>query len=96
LDVKLRFLPGDVVFFRSCVLQHFIRATVGERSSLVFFSHSSPDTITQNAKFLEQDSPELKEAIESKQQKLAKQRAEVALRRIQMRTIFSNKRRRLD
>ncbi|PVH80933.1 hypothetical protein DL98DRAFT_654382 [Cadophora sp. DSE1049] len=40
LNLKLRFLPGDVIFFRSCALQHFINTTTGERSSLVFFSHS--------------------------------------------------------
>jgi hypothetical protein len=62
LDVKLRFLPGDIIIFRSCILQHFIRTTIGERSSLVFFSHSSADTTVQNARYMEEGSGELYKA----------------------------------
>lgn len=63
-DVKIRFLPGDVVSFRSSVMSHFVHSnTIGPRSSLVF-SHSSPAQRTQNARYLPQTSSSLKNAIE--------------------------------
>ncbi|KAK0122410.1 hypothetical protein ONS95_010649 [Cadophora gregata] len=57
LDLKLRFLPGDVIFFRGCALQHFINTTVGERSSLVFFSHSGPNSKEGGSKHVTYDYP---------------------------------------
>lgn len=75
LDVKLRFLPGDIILFRSCILQHFVRATIGERSSLVFFSHSSAETRVQNAQFMEEGSEELEKARQEQEDALAKKRA---------------------
>jgi predicted 2-oxoglutarate/Fe(II)-dependent dioxygenase YbiX len=66
LDVKLRFLPGDVIMFRSAVLQHFIRATIGERSSCVFFSYTDPHSIKQNTHYLEEDDPSYQQAIADK------------------------------
>ena len=41
LGVKLDFKPGDIIFFRSRLLEHFITDFVGERSSLVFFTHEN-------------------------------------------------------
>ena len=76
LELKLRFLPGDVVFFRSCVLQHFVRQTIGERSSLVFFSHSSPRTISQNVRYMAANDPivewarQKRVSVEGKKQKM--------------------------
>lgn len=48
LDVKLAFQPGDVVFFRSAVLEHFIAPCTLPRSSFVFFSHSNAENLVQN------------------------------------------------
>ncbi len=39
LGIKLLFQPGDVVFFRSALLKHYILSFKGERTSFVFFSH---------------------------------------------------------
>lgn len=39
LGIKLDFKPGDVIFFRSRLLEHFVGSFEGERSSLVFFTH---------------------------------------------------------
>ena len=48
IDVKLAFQPGDVVFFRSAVLEHFIAPCTLPRSSFVFFSHSNAENLVQN------------------------------------------------
>ncbi|KAE8440977.1 hypothetical protein EG329_006140 [Mollisiaceae sp. DMI_Dod_QoI] len=66
LNLKVRFLPGDLIFFRIAVLQHFIRATVGERSSVLFFSHSGPRNISQNARYMSEDDERYQAAIDSK------------------------------
>lgn len=59
LDVNITFLPGDVIFFRSSLLEHFVRKYVGTRSSLIFFSQTDPKIpLTQNARFTEQGSKE--------------------------------------
>lgn len=61
---RCQFLPGDVVLFRSALLQHFVQAAVGQRSSLVFFSHSSLRNRCQNAKYMKDD--EYEAAMEKK------------------------------
>lgn len=59
LDVNITFLPGDVIFFRSSLLEHFVRKFVGMRSSLIFFSQTDPKIpLTQNARFIEPGSEE--------------------------------------
>jgi len=71
LDLKIRFLIGDSVFFRSCVLQHFVRCTIGERSSTVFFSHSCPTTITQNIGDMSPGDPRFQSALKEKALRVA-------------------------
>lgn len=39
LELRIPFQPGDVVVFRSTLLEHYILPYEGERSSIVFFSH---------------------------------------------------------
>ena len=39
LKMKFKFQPGDVIFFRSTVLEHYVLPFVGDRTSLVFFTH---------------------------------------------------------
>ena len=41
LQVKLDFKPGDIIFFRSRLLEHFVTDFQGERSSMVFFTHEN-------------------------------------------------------
>ena len=41
LRLKIAFKPGDVIFFRSAILQHFILPFDGKRTSFVFFSHAN-------------------------------------------------------
>ena len=41
LRVKLDFKPGDIIFFRSRLLEHFITDFEGERSNMVFFTHEN-------------------------------------------------------
>lgn len=41
LGVKLDFKPGDIIFFRSRLLEHFVTDFEGERSSMVFFTHEN-------------------------------------------------------
>jgi len=38
LGIKIPYVPGDVIFFRSSVLEHFVAPFKGERSVLVFFT----------------------------------------------------------
>lgn len=38
LELKLQFEPGDVVYFRSAILEHYVTGFEGERSSFVFFT----------------------------------------------------------
>lgn len=38
LGIQLQFKPGDIVFFRSTLLEHYVLPFEGERNSLVFFS----------------------------------------------------------
>ena len=40
LTQGFEFQPGDVVIFRSCLLEHYITPFVGDRSSIVFFSQN--------------------------------------------------------
>ena len=39
LNLKLGHKPGDIIFFRSSLLEHFVGDFTGDRSSMVFFSH---------------------------------------------------------
>ena len=39
LGMKFRFQPGDVIFFRSTLLEHYVLPFIGDRTSLVFFTH---------------------------------------------------------
>lgn len=39
LKLALKFQPGDVVFFRSALLYHYLMPFVGHRTSFVFFTH---------------------------------------------------------
>lgn len=39
LGIKISCQPGDVVFFRSTELEHYVLPFVGDRSAFVFFSH---------------------------------------------------------
>jgi len=41
LGVRLHLEPGDVVFFRSTVLKHYVEDFDGERAVLVFFTHQN-------------------------------------------------------
>ena len=41
LGVKLDFKPGDIILFRSRLLEHFVTDFEGERSSMVFFTHEN-------------------------------------------------------
>jgi hypothetical protein len=41
LGLKLAFKPGDIIFFRSRLLEHFVTDFVGKRTSMVFFSHEN-------------------------------------------------------
>ena len=36
LKQRFEFQPGDVVIFRSCLLEHYITPFIGERSSIIF------------------------------------------------------------
>jgi len=40
-DITIPFKSGDVVFFRSCVLEHFIAPFEGTRTSFVFFTRQT-------------------------------------------------------
>lgn len=62
LGIQCTFLPGDLVYFRSAVLQHFVRAAIGERASVVFFSHSGVRARSQNARFI-RDEEGYKQAV---------------------------------
>ena len=49
LNLRVKFEPGDVIFFRASFLEHFLEEFQGERSALVFFTHASvADAIEQN------------------------------------------------
>lgn len=49
LNLRVKFEPGDVIFFRASFLEHFLEEFKGERSALVFFTHASvADAIEQN------------------------------------------------
>ena len=39
LEVKVQFEPGDIIFFRACLLEHYLEDFEGNRSCLVFFTH---------------------------------------------------------
>lgn len=39
LKLSLKFQPGDVIFFRSTLLYHYLMPFVGQRTSFVFLSH---------------------------------------------------------
>ena len=41
LRVKLDFKPGDIIFFGSRLLEHFVTDFEGKRSSMVFFTHEN-------------------------------------------------------
>ena len=41
LGVRVPFQPGDVVIFRSALLEHYITSFKGQRYSLVFFTKES-------------------------------------------------------
>jgi len=41
LGLKLEHKPGDVIFFCSTLLEHFVSDFDGNRTSLVFFSHEN-------------------------------------------------------
>jgi hypothetical protein len=45
LSLKLDFKPGDVILFRSSVLEHWVNECNGPRSSFVFFSHFTKETM---------------------------------------------------
>lgn len=38
LNIKLEYLPGDVVFMRSSLVEHYISDYSGHRTSMVFFT----------------------------------------------------------
>ena len=40
LKQRFEFSPGDVMIFRSCLLEHYVMPFVGERSSIIFFSQN--------------------------------------------------------
>ncbi|KAI9769841.1 MAG: hypothetical protein M1840_003835 [Geoglossum simile] len=49
LGLKLDFKPGDVIFLRSAVLEHFVAPFDGQRSSIVYFTHGNlSDNISDN------------------------------------------------
>ena len=37
--MRFQFQPGDVIFFRSTLVEHYVVPFVGNRTSLVFFTH---------------------------------------------------------
>ena len=39
LKMRFQFQPGDVIFFRSTLLEHYVLPFMGNRTSLVFFTH---------------------------------------------------------
>lgn len=39
LKMVFKFQPGDVIFFRSALLEHYVLPFEGDRTSLVFFTH---------------------------------------------------------
>jgi hypothetical protein len=41
IKVCLEMFPGDIVYFRSCDLNHFVNPFTGNRKSLVLFSHNT-------------------------------------------------------
>jgi len=41
LGLKLEHKPGDIIFFRSTLLKHFVSDFDGNRTSLVFFSYEN-------------------------------------------------------
>lgn len=41
LQLCLDFKPGDVIFLRSALFTHFVEPFIGERSSMVFFTHEN-------------------------------------------------------
>lgn len=41
LEIKIQIEPGDILFFKSALLIHFVEEYVGKRSSMVFFTHDS-------------------------------------------------------
>lgn len=50
INTRIKYRPGSLIIMPAVLLQHSIGECVGNRSSLVYYSRSSAETLVQNWK----------------------------------------------